>query len=333
MAALSEANRGHTMAYGNDPWTEQLNDKIVELFGPSARGFPVWGGTGANVMALASMLGPAHAVLCTNWAHINVDETGAPERVLGAKLIDVACADGKLTVEHIEEQAHAIGQVHHAQPSVVSITQSTELGTLYSIEEITALCTAAHRHGMGVHLDGARIANAVVACSPTPGAGLETLRAMTADAGVDVLSFGTTKNGAMYGEVVVYLNDRYVTSAPFVRKMVTQLPSKMRYVSAQVNALLDGGLWLDLAAHSNAMAQLLFERTRSIADVEFDTGPVVNSVFPRLPAAAIDPLREWCFFWDWDRPRRQVRWMTAWDTTVDDVESFATGVRELLSKS
>jgi threonine aldolase len=265
-------------------------------------------------------------VLCTNWAHINVDETGAPERILGAKLIDVACADGKLVPDQIEEQAHAIGVMHHAQPGVVSITQSTELGTVYSAEEIGLLCDAAHRHGMSVHMDGARIANAVAAAGGTRA----SLRAMTVDAGVDVLSFGATKNGMMYGEAVVYLNDRFSAVAPYVRKQVTQLPSKMRFVSAQFNALLHDDLWLTLAAHSNLMAQRLYDATCSIPAVAYDAAPVVNSVFPHLPPHLIEELRNWCFFWDWDVPSHQVRWMTAWDTTIEDVDVFAAGVRELL---
>jgi threonine aldolase len=326
MAALHEANNGHALAYGSDRWTSEFNERIREMFGKDTQAFLVWGGTGANVMALASMLGPAQAVLCTNWSHINVDETGAPERILGAKLIDLICPDGKLTPSQIEQQAHAIGDMHHAQPGVVSITQSTELGSVYSAYEIAALCDTAHRLGMSVHMDGARLANAVAAAGGTHSA----LRAMTVDAGVDVLTFGATKNGMMYGEAVVYLNPRFAAVAPFVRKQVTQLPSKMRFVSAQFNALLHDDLWLSLAAHSNVMATRLYEATRDLRAVVFDAPPAVNAVFPHLPAAVIDELRNWCFFWDWHVPTHQVRWMTAWDTTVADVDSFAAGVRELL---
>jgi threonine aldolase len=326
MEALHEANSGHALAYGSDRWTTEMNERMRDLFGKDTEAYLVWGGTGANVMALASMLGPAQAVLCTNWSHINVDETGAPERILGAKLIDLPCPDGKLTPAQIEEQAHALGVMHHAQPGVVSITQSTELGTIYAPDEIAALCGTAHRLGMSVHMDGARLANAVAATGGTR----ESLRAMTVDAGVDVLSFGATKNGMMYGEAVVYLNDRFSAVAPYVRKQVTQLPSKMRFVSAQFNALLRDDLWLDLARHSNTMALRLYEATRSISAVVFDSAPSVNSVFPHLPPDAIDELRNWCFFWDWDVSSHQVRWMTAWDTTPDDVDGFAAGVRQLL---
>ena len=326
LAALVEANEGHALAYGDDRWTREFEGHVHDLFGPQASGFLVWNGTGANVMALATMLGPAQAVVCTNWSHINVDETGAPERVLGAKLIDLPCPDGKLVPAQLEAEAHAIGAVHHAQPGVVSLTQSTELGTLYSIDEIAALCDTAHRLGMSVHVDGSRLANAVSALGGTR----ETVRAMTVDAGVDVISFGATKNGMMYGEAVVYLTDRFARVAPFVRKQVTQLPSKMRYVAAQFNALLRDDLWLSIAAHSNGMAQRLYAATVDIPGVVYDAAPVVNSVFPHLPPSTIRPLQDWCFFWDWSAPVHQVRWMTAWDTTADDVDTFAAGVRECL---
>ncbi|MCU1397251.1 MAG: L-threonine aldolase [Acidimicrobiales bacterium] len=326
MAALQDANEGHALAYGDDRWTEETSARMRDLFGPHATTVLVWNGTGANVVALASLLGPAQAVICTNWAHINVDETGAPERILGAKLIDLDCPDGKLVPEQIDEQAHALGDMHHAQPGVVSLTQSTEIGTIYSADEIAALCETAHRHGMSVHLDGARLANAVAAS----GRSVAALRAMTVDAGVDVLSFGATKNGMMYGEAVVCLDTRAAMVAPFVRKQTTQLPSKMRFVAAQLNALLHDDLWLDLAAGANEMAMRLYERTSDIPGVVHDTAPVVNSVFPHLPAVAIRPLQEWCFFWDWHVASHQVRWMTAWDTTADDVDQFAAGVRDHL---
>lgn len=326
MEALREANSGHALAYGDDRWTHETEARMRDLFGPTAETFLVWNGTGANVVGLATLLGPAQAVICTNWSHINVDETGGPERILGAKLIDLDCPDGKLVPAQIDEQAHALGQMHHAQPGVVSITQSTEVGTMYTAEEIGALSETAHRLGMTVHLDGARLSNAVAA----QGASASALRAMTVDAGVDVLSFGATKNGLMYGEAVICLTERAARIAPYVRKQVTQLPSKMRYVAAQLNALLQDDLWLRLATHSNEMAMRLYEATRAIPGVVFDTAPVVNSVFPRLPPAAIAPLRDWCFFWDWDAPVNQVRWMTAWDTTTADVDAFAAGVSEVL---
>ncbi len=321
------ANDGHALAYGSDRWTAEAEDRFRDLFGPTSSAFLTWNGTGANVMALATMVHPADCVVCTQWAHIAVDEAGAPERALGAKLLTLDSTDAKLVPEQLRALAHLQGVQHHAQPGVVSITQSTELGTLYTADEVAALCDTAHSMGMLVHLDGARIANATAALGGTRHA----LRSFTVDAGVDVVSFGGTKAGLLGGEAVVYLNPALATRAMYVRKMVSQLPSKMRFVAAQFNALLHDDRWITSAAHSNGMATLLYERTRDIPGVRYDAPPAVNSLFPCLPHDAIEPLREWCFFWDWDITRDQVRWMTAWDTTEDDVERFAAGVRHLLA--
>ncbi|MFM8946081.1 MAG: threonine aldolase family protein [Actinomycetota bacterium] len=254
LEAIAAANSGHATAYGDDRWTRRAESVFRDLFGSSVETFMVWGGTGANVMALATMLSPAGAVLCTDAAHINVDETGAPERVLGAKLIDVPHDRGRLHPEQIREFAHFTGVMHHVQPSVLSITQSTEWGTLYTPDEVGALCDTAHSMGMTVHLDGARIANATAAL----GGSVEALRAFTIDAGVDVVSFGGAKNGMMHGEAVVYLNTALARSAPYVRKQVTQLPSKVRYISAQFVALLEDELWIENASHANRMATRLY---------------------------------------------------------------------------
>ena len=327
MVALQEANVGHALAYGSDRWTAEFEDRMRDLFGAAVEPFLVWGGTGANVMALASMLGPAQSVLCARSAHINIDETGAPERILGAKLIGLADAEGKLVPDQIVEQAQSLGDMHRAQPGVLSITQSSELGTVYSPDEVAALCDTAHRHGMSVHMDGARLANAVA----TAGGTRSALRSMTIDAGVDVVTFGATKNGLMYGESVVYLNDRHSIAAPFIRKQVTQLPSKMRFVAAQFNAILHDDLWITLAASANNMATRLYHATSDIAGLRYDHAPAVNSLFACLPRDLIEELRAWCFFWDWDTPSNQIRWMTAWDTTPADVDHFAAGLRQLLA--
>lgn len=324
--ALARANVGHAMAYGADEWTRACEAHFRELFGPQVEVFLAFGGTGANVLALATMLGPAEAVVCSRWGHIAVDETGAPERILGAKVIELASDDAKIRPEQLDELAHLRGSEHHVQPGVLSITQSTELGTVYTADEVGAVCERAHRDGMRVHMDGARIANATAATGGT----VEALRALTIDAGVDVLTFGGTKNGLLGGDAVVYLTPECARSARYVRKQVTQLPSKMRFVAAQFNAVLADGLWLSLAAHANAMTERLYALTRDIPGVEHAGPPAVNSVFPRLPADAIAPLQEWCFFWPWDPASRQVRWMTAWDTTESDVATFAAGVGQLL---
>lgn len=326
LQSLISANEGHALAYGDDRWTHEAQARFRDLFGPASETFLVWNGTGANVMALATMVQPADCVVCSEWAHIAVDEAGAPERVVGAKLLTMPSSTAKLVPEQLESLVHLNGVQHHAQPGVVSITQSTELGTVYTADEVAALCVTAHRMGMLVHLDGARIANATAALGGT----VHALRSFTTDAGVDVVSFGGTKAGLLGGEAVVYLNPALAARAKYVRKMVTQLPSKMRFIAAQFNALLHDDLWIRLAEHSNAMATRLYDTTCTIPGVQFDGPPVVNSVFAVLPPEAIERLREWSFFWDWDVSRHQVRWMTAWDTTEADVDRFAAGLRHVL---
>jgi threonine aldolase len=325
--AVVAANEGHARAYGADRWTDEALARFRDIFGPSSQAFLVWNGTGANVMSLASMVQPADCVVCTEWSHIHVDETGAPERALGAKLVPLASGDGKLVPEQLAELRQWQGVQHHAQPGVVSITQSTELGSVYTADEVAALCDTAHGMGMLVHLDGARIANATAALGGT----LDALRSFTVDAGVDVLSFGGTKAGLLGGEAVVYLTPELARRAVYVRKMVNQLPSKMRFVAAQFNALLHDDLWIRSAQHSNAMATRLYEATRAIPGVSIERAPEVNSLFATLPADAIASLQAWSFFWDWDLTRGLVRWMTSWDTTDTDVARFSDGVRHLLA--
>ncbi len=324
--AIASANAGHAVAYGDDPWTVRAGRAFDDLFGREVATLMVWGGTGANVLALASLLSPAGAVVCSDAAHINVDETGAPEHVLGAKLLDVPHSHGKITSEQVREFEHFLGVVHHVQPSVLSITQSTEWGTLYTADEIGELADTAHSMGMKVHLDGARIANACAALGGTH----DALRSFTVDAGVDVVSFGGTKNGAMYAEAVVYLDPTLARSAPYLRKQMTQLPSKMRYVSAQFLALFDDDLWLDNARHANEMCRLLHTALADIPGVDPGTAPAVNSIYPSLDRTIREPLREWSFFYDWTLP--QVRWMTAWDTEPADIDAFVAGVRQISAR-
>ena len=322
LESLERANRGHAVAYGDDPWTASAEEAFNELFGQQVSTLMVWNGTGANVLALATLLSPAGAVVCSDASHINVDETGAPERILGAKLIDVPTTQGKITPDQVLNLQHLIGVVHHVQPSVLSLTQSTEWGTMYTPNEIGALCDAAHSMGMKVHLDGARIANATAALGGTQ----QALKSFTVDAGVDVISFGGAKNGMMYGEAVIYLDPELARSAPYVRKQVTQLPSKVRYISAQFSALLTDDLWIKNARHANEMATLLYGQTVGLAGVTLDGAPEVNSIFPVLPAADIEALRDWSFFYDWDSHHQQVRWMTAWDTELADIDQFVAGI-------
>lgn len=330
LAAVARCNDGPALAYGDDDHTRECEARFRELFGAPVDVQLTFNGTGANILALATMLGSLpgahHGVVCTDWAHIAVDETGAPERALATKLIDLVSPGAKLVPEQLAALAHVQGDQHHVQPGVVSITQATELGTLYSPDEVAALCDQAHRLGMLVHLDGARIANATAALGGTPA----TLRSFTIDAGVDAVSFGGTKNGLLGAEAVVFCNPNVSVGASFVRKQVTQLASKMRFLAAQFNAILHDDLWIHLATHANSMAADLYRQTVSIPGVTFDAPPAVNSLFACLPPGIGPRLQDWSFVWDWDLARSQYRWMTSWDTTNDDVAAFVAGVDKVL---
>ena len=326
LEAITRANEGHVLAYGGDAHTVRATALFEELCGADVEVLFTFGGTGSNVVALASLLQPAESVVCTNWSHIHVDETGAPEKFLGVKLQDVATMDAKVRPEHLDELAGALGNVHHVQPGVVSITQATELGGLYSVEEIEAVCERAHSYGMRVHLDGARIANAVAAM----GGDAASFRALTFGAGVDAVSFGGTKNGMLGAEAVLLRRGVGSPRAAFLRKQAGQLPSKQRYVSAQFAEALSSGLWIETAAHANAMARRLYDALSDVPSLQI-TPPAVNSLYPVLPPSVKAALQQWSFFWDWDLSRSQVRWMTSWDTTEADVDAFAAGVRVALS--
>jgi len=324
MDALVAANVDHALAYGDDEWSARATQRFRDLFGAPVEVCFVWGGTGANVVSLQSLVRPWSAVVCTANAHIAVDECGAPERFTGSKLLTFPSDDGKLTPADIEASQAGRGDEHHAQATVVSVTQSTECGTLYTVAELTALCEAAHGFGMTVHLDGARLGNAVAALDCN-------VRALTIDAGIDVVSFGGTKNGMMYGEAVVFCDPALGADMKFVRKQATQLPSKMRFVAAQFDALLTDDLWIRNAAHANAMAQRLAAAVRDIPGVVLAREPAVNSVFVRLPAEAIPRLQAESFFWTWDETVDEVRWMTSFDTTAEDIDAFAAIVRRVLA--
>jgi len=328
LAAIAAAGGGHQIAYGEDAYTVRLQEVFAQHFGEGVEAFPVFNGTGANVTGLQSMLPRWGAVIAASTAHINVDEGGAPERVAGIKLLTVPTADGKLTPELVDREAWGWGDEHRAQPLVVSIMQSTELGTLYTPDEIRALADHAHGHGMRLHLDGARIANAAAALDLP-------VRAFTRDAGVDVLSFGGTKNGAMLGEAIVVLDPAASEGLRYLRKLNMQLASKMRFVSAQLIALLEGDLWLRNARHANAMARRLRAEVEagiadgSIRGVEFTQPTEVNGVFATLPEGVADALRESFRFYDWDAATREVRWMCSFDTQPEDVDAFVAELSRL----
>lgn len=325
LAAIAAANDGHQVAYGEDEYTARLQEVFAHHFGDGVEAFPVFNGTGANVVGLQSMLPRWGAVVAASSAHINVDEGGAPERVAGIKLLTVPTDDGKLTPELIDREAWGWGDEHRAQPLVVSVTQSTELGTLYSVDELRAIAEHTHALGMKLHLDGARISNAAASL----GVGF---RAFTRDIGVDVLSFGGTKNGAMLGEAIVVLDPDASAGLTFLRKLDMQLSSKMRFVSAQLIALLEGDLWLRNAAHSNAMAARLRAGVEagladgSITGVAFTQPTQANGVFATLPAGVADRLRESFRFYDWDASKNEVRWMCSFDTTESDIDAFIAAI-------
>jgi threonine aldolase len=327
LEAISAANDGHVPAYGADPITARTEIAFKELFDHDVVTQFAYGGTGANVFALASMLRPADAIVCAAQSHINVDETGAPERALGTKLITIPTVDAKLRPADLESMKSHFGNQHAPQPGIVAITQVTELGALYSVEEIRALSDAAHSMGMHVYLDGARIANATAALGGTR----EALRSFTRDAGVDAMTFGCTKAGGIFGEAVVFFNPIFTTRSKYVRKQVTQLHSKMRFIAAQYEAMLQDDLFITLGGQANKSARMLFDKTKDIASLQLGSAPSANSMFPIIAQGPRVLLQEWAHFYDWDIAKDQVRWMTAWDVTEPEIDAFVAGVRTLLA--
>lgn len=321
LAAIGQVNTGHDVAYGDDETTEHLRALVRNEFGDHAQVFPVFNGTGANVVSLSAICQRWEAVICAETAHINVDEGGAPEKVAGLKLLHVPTDDGKLTPELIDRQAWGFGVEHRSQPKAVSITQSTELGTVYSPEEIRTIADHCHAQGLLLHMDGARIANAAASLGVS-------LRAITTDVGVDILSFGGTKNGALIGEAVIVLNPQLAPSIKYLRKTLMQLSSKMRFVSAQLVALLTDDLWLRNATHSNAMAKRLESAVRDIPGVKITRPVQANAVFPVLPSEVIEKLQKRFRFYTWNHVTGEVRWMCSWDTTVEEIDAFAQAVKE-----
>lgn len=325
LEAIQAANVGQHVAYGADPFTARLQERLASEFEVPAAVYPVFNGTGANVVALQTMLPRWGAVICADTSHVHVDEGGAPEQLAGLKLYTIGTPDGKLTPPLIDLEARGWGDEHRAQPLVVTITQSTEVGTVYSPDEVRAIADHVHARGMWLHMDGARLANAAASLDVPA-------REFTSRAGVDVLSLGGTKNGLVFGEAVVVLNPAAASGARFVRKSSAQLPSKMRYVSAQFLALLEDDLWLRSAARANAMASRMraaLESAQADGTVEglrFDQPTQANSLFVHLPAAVARILREKHRFYDWDATRGVVRWVTSFSTTEADVDMFIADV-------
>lgn len=321
LAAIAAANRGPAVAYGADSHTARASEKFKEHFGANIDVYFVFNGTGANVIALKTLTQPFNAVICSEHAHINADECGAPENFLGCKLLTVHTADGKITIDDIGRHLQGRLDQHRVQPAVVSITQSTELGTVYTQNEIRKISDFCHGHDLYLHMDGARIANA--AASLNVG-----LNECSGALGVDLLSFGGTKNGLLFGEALVSFNPQLSKNTQFIRKQAMQLASKMRFIAAQFSALLKDDLWLENAAHANRMALLLAEQIKDIPDLAIVQPVQANAIFALLPRPAIDRLLKKYFFYIWDEERNEVRWMTSFSTSEEDITKFAAAISE-----
>jgi threonine aldolase len=330
LAAVAAANEGHTPAYGGDPWTARADECFRREFGDEAFAFPVFTGTGANVLAMRAAARPFEAAICAETAHLHADECGAPEAVAGIKLLPVSTPDGKLTPELVASGIVGVGDEHSVQPRIVSISNSTELGTVHTAAETRALADLAHERGLLLHVDGARIANAAASAGAS-------LAELTTDAGVDLLSFGGTKNGLLGGEALVVLRRELAEGLEFLRMQSMQLASKMRFVSAQLVALLEGDLWLRNARHANAMAERLADAVRGVEGLELSQPRQANAVFARLARPAIDELRRGLPgelpFYVWDERRDEVRWMCSWDTAPEDVDRFAAAVARAVERA
>ncbi len=319
---MAAANTGHVTAYGNDPYTEKAKKLIRKHFGDQAAFYPVVNGTGANVLSLKAITASHNSIICPGSAHINTDECGAPEQHTGCKIETVETTDGKLRPEQIEQALSGRHDEHHNRPRVVSITQATEVGTCYRVEEIRELADTAHKNGLLLHMDGARIANAAAFLKVS-------FREITTDAGVDILSFGGTKNGMMMGESIIILNPQLDKEMKFIRKQGMQLASKMRFLSAQFLAYLTDDLWLENARHANKMAQLLAEKVQNAPGIRIEWPVESNGVFARIPKPLIPELQKQFFFYIWNEKEGIVRWMCSFDTKKNHVLAFAKAIHSV----
>jgi threonine aldolase len=320
---LNEVNVGHVVGYGDDSYTKQAIGLFKKHFGEDANPYFVFTGTAANVLSIATLAKPFNSVICAESAHIQQDECGAPERFTGCKLLPVDTKDGKLTPESVRRHIHGFGFEHHSQPGIISISQATELGTVYTVEEIKRLADLARQNGMYLHVDGARLSNAAVSLKVS-------LKQMTADAGVDVLSFGGTKNGLMSAESVIFFRKELIDDVKYIRKQGMQLASKMRFIAAQFLAYFENELWERNASHANNMAQKLFRAIKDIPQVRVTQKVEANGVFAILPEKLIPLLQQEYFFYVWNEKTNEVRWMTSFDTTEQDIEKFVAKLKELI---
>jgi threonine aldolase len=321
LKAIKAANEGHVVAYGNDSITARAKKQFQKHFGNDIAVYFVFGGTGANVLGLKAITKSYQTIICAETSHVHVDECGAPENFTGCKLVLVPTTDGKLRVEQIKPLLYGIGVEHHVQPGVISISQATEMGTVYTKKELKTLASFAHDNGMLLHVDGARLANAAVSLGVA-------LREITTEAGVDVLSFGGTKNGMMYGEAVIFFNQKLAADFKYIRKQGMQLPSKMRFIAAQFEALLAGNLWRRSATHSNRMAQILGGELAKLSQIKITQPVETNGVFAVIPKKYIPALQKKYFFYIWDEDISEVRLMASFDTTEEDIRDFVKFVRK-----
>ena len=325
MDAVIKANENHAVGYGDDPWTAAAVTKIKEIFGEKASPFFVFNGTGANSVALQAVTRSFNSILCAETAHINVDECGAPGRMTGCAIVTIPTLDGKLTPELIKPHLHNFGVCHHSQPKVVYISQVTELGTVYTIEEVKAIADLLHAHNMYLHMDGARLANACafLNCS---------MKQVTVDAGVDVLSFGGTKNGMMMGEAVVAFSPDIAENLMYFRKQSAQLASKLRYLSAQFIPYLENNLWLENAMKANLAATKLADIMKQYPQICFTQKIESNALFFTIPTEALRKLQEEYFFYMWNEEQNEARLVTSWDTTGEDIAGFEESLKIIFSK-
>lgn len=325
MEALQHANQGHAASYGADGFTERAVKKFREYFGETAEVFFVYNGTGANVLGLQAQTQSFHSILCSELAHINVDESTAPEKFMGCKLIPVPTQNGKIYPDQLEARIIRLDDQHHPQAKVISISQTTEYATVYTVDEVKALSAVAKKYNLYLHMDGSRLANAAVSLNAD-------FASFTRDAGVDVLSFGGTKNGMMFGEAVIFFQPDLAKYFKFIRKQGMQLHSKMRFISAQFEALLSNDLWKRSATHSNKMAKLLEQELKKISGVKLTQSVDANGIFAIFPPAIIPELQQEHFFYIWNEKTSEVRLMCSFDTTEEDVRSFSEKLRSLTAR-
>lgn len=323
LKAIENANKGHVVGYGADSYTQKAIEIFKEKFGEETEVFFVFNGTGANVLGLSTVTQSFNSIICAETAHIQEDECGAPEKFTGCKLLPVEPINGKLTPESIQPHLKGFDFEHHAQPKVISISQVTEMGTVYQPLEIIALADLAHKNNMFLHMDGARIANAAVSLN------MDFIE-FTKNCGVDILSFGGTKNGMMMGEAVLFFNSNLTKTTKYIRKQSMQLYSKMRFVGAQFIAYFENDLWKQNASHSNKMAKLLAAEILKIPEIKITQPVDANGVFATVPRKIIEPLQEKFFFYIWDEIKSEVRWMTSFDTNEEEIYEFVDLIKQLL---